>query len=112
MDLFDEILKNARREKFVTSFCLKCNKYIWPPDSSCNICYSSAILRDVTSNGVLLSKSISHIEGKKRYFGLGEFDGIRIIGTIDSSINIDDKIIICGVSETYGKIDLKFCSDM
>lgn len=112
MDLLDEILKNAKKNKFVTSFCLKCNKYIWPPNSSCNLCYSSAVLKGVNSNGVLLSKSISYVGGKRSYFGLGEFNEIRILGTIERSLNIGDRIIICKVRETNGKIDLKFCIDM
>lgn len=112
MKFLNEILNNARRGKFVTSFCLECRKYIWPPNGYCNFCYSEAVLKDVTSNGVLVSKSISYMMDKWRYFGLGEFDGIRIIGTIEQSLNIGDRIIIRNVRETNGKIDLKFCIDM
>lgn len=112
MDFFDKTLENIRVEKFVTSFCLKCKKYIWPPNDSCNLCYSPVVLKNITPNGILLAKSTSYISGKKRYFGLGEFDGIRIIGTIQQSVNIGDRIIICSIREINGKIDLRFCADM
>jgi uncharacterized OB-fold protein len=112
MDFFEEILNSARKGKFVTSYCQQCNKYIWPPKDSCNLCYSTAVIKDVPSNGVLLSKSISYISGKEGYFGLGEFTGIRIIGTIERSMKIGDRIVICRIREKNRKIDLKFCDDM
>ena len=112
MKFLDEILNNARKGKFVTSFCSECRKHIWPPNKYCNLCYSKAVLKGVPSNGVLVSKSISYMTDKWGYFGLGEFNGIRIIGTIEQSLNIGDRIVICNVHEINGKIDLTFCIDM
>lgn len=111
MHVLNSILENARDGKFVTSYCNQCNMNIWPPSDACTRGHSQIVLKEVSLNGTLLANATSYLS-KKSHFGLGEFDGIRIIGTFENSIKIGESIRICSVSLLNGKINLKFCSNM
>src|ERR1044072_4292697 len=109
MGIIDTIVLQAKNGKFVSSFCVKCKNYVWPPHDYCKLCNSPIVLRNVATVGILLAKSTSHIPGKLGHFGLGEFEGVRIVGTIKESLLIGDKITICNVQNRNDKIDLEFC---
>lgn len=108
MSLFDLILQNASYGKLVTSFCVKCNKYIWPPNYICNCCNSKASLRKIEQVGILLEKTHSNILGKEGTFGIGEFGGIRLIGTIKEDARIGECIRIHEIGLKNRRLDIKF----
>lgn len=109
MGIIDTILRQAKKGKFVSSFCVKCNNHVWPPHDYCKLCNSPVVLRNVATVGILLAKSTSYIPGKLGHFGLGEFDGVRMVGRIKESLSIGNRITICNVQDKNGKIDLEFC---
>jgi uncharacterized protein len=108
MNLFDSILVSASKGRLVTSFCNKCEKYIWPPNYVCNLCYSKASFRKVNDEGILLEKAHSSILGKEGSFGVGEFSGIRLIGNINDGVKVGDSIKIQQIRVKNGRLDIKF----
>jgi uncharacterized OB-fold protein len=109
MNLFNSILASASKGRLVTSFCKKCDKYIWPPKYFCILCYSKASFREVKDEGILLEKSHSSILGKEGSFGVGEFSGIRLIGRINDEVNVGDSIKIQEIGVKNGRLDIKLC---
>lgn len=111
MNLFDSVLKIARGGKLVSSYCKNCDKYIWPPKHFCNYCNLAVSFKDVKREGIVLVKGYSNLQGKKRPFAIGEFDGIRIIGSINDDIVIGESIIMSEIRVTNGRLDIKFVSN-
>ena len=108
MNLFNSILLTANNGKLETSFCKKCDRYIWPPNYVCNVCYSKATFQEVKEEGILLEKAHSNILGKEGFFGIGEFRGIRLIGTIDNRVKVGESIRIQEIKVKNGRLDIKF----
>ena len=105
MNLFNLILISARKGRLVTSFCKKCDKYIWPPNYVCNLCYSKTSFREVKGKGILLEKACSSVLGKEGSFGVGEFSGIRLIGTINDGVKVGDSIKIQEIKVKNERLD-------
>jgi uncharacterized OB-fold protein len=112
MNLFDSIMKIARGGKLVSSYCKKCDKYIWPPKYYCNYCNSEVSFKDVKREGIVLEKAYSNLHGKKIPFAIGEFNGIRIIGSINDDIVVGEIIIMQEIRVTDGRLDIKFVSNI
>ena len=108
MNLFNSIFENASNGKLVTSFCKKCNKYIWPPNYACSLCNSKASFREVKRDGILLEKAHSYIAGKEGSFGIGEFSGIRLIGTTNEDAKVGEPIRIQELRMRNGRLDIIF----
>jgi uncharacterized protein len=108
MNLLNSVLENASNGKLVTSFCRKCNMYIWPPNYACSLCNSKASLREIKRDGILLEKARSFIAGKEGSFGIGEFNGIRLIGTINEDARVGKPIRIQEIGLRNGRLDLRF----
>jgi uncharacterized OB-fold protein len=102
------MLDSASRGRLMSSYCAECKKYVWPPNYYCNICNSKTIFRDVVRRGTLIEKSLSHIHEKEGYFGVGEFNGVRFIGTINERILVGDIIQVKSVKVTEGRLDIVF----
>ena len=108
MNLFDSVLKIAKAGKLVSSYCNNCDKYIWPPKYYCNYCNLEVSFRDVRSEGIVLEKGYSNLQGKKRPFAIGEFNGIRILGSIDDDIMVGESIRMQEIRVTDERLDIKF----
>lgn len=110
MNLFDSILEIANNGKLVTSFCIKCDIYIWPPNHVCNLCVSKTMFREVKREGILLEKAHSNILGKEGFFGIGEFSGIRLIGSTKEDVKVGEPIRIGEIRVKNGRLDIQFTS--
>ncbi|WP_148686890.1 zinc ribbon domain-containing protein [Candidatus Nitrosocosmicus hydrocola] len=108
MNLYDSILKSARRGKLLSSYCMKCDKYIWPPNYYCSYCNSGALFKAVKGEGIVLEKGYSNLLNKKGTFAIGEFNGIRIIGSISDDVVVGQGIKIQEIRVTNGRLDIKF----
>ena len=63
--------------------CKKCNKLVWPNCKFCSICLEKTRKRDVNNIG----KIIEFSKKDKTIFCIGEFEQIRIIGTLQTNSN-------------------------
>lgn len=77
MNMFEDELKNGR---FVVPECPRCQKTVWPPAEFCSRCFGNVVWRTVSDAGTLIEYSAK--DGKM--FCIAEFDGVRIMGTIDN----------------------------
>ena len=76
MTRFEQELKN---NIFVSSFCTRCNKRVWPPSDICNSCFGNTVWKPVTKTAKLIEFSRKNDE----IFGIVEFEGgIRVMGRI------------------------------
>ncbi len=91
MNRFEEELK---KNNFVCSECLKCQKIVWPPSEYCNKCFGNVTWRKISRNATLLEYSCKNGE----YFCLAELEEgqIRLVGKIleSSRIEIGQKLIL------------------
>ncbi|MDQ4074594.1 MAG: hypothetical protein M3162_09880 [Thermoproteota archaeon] len=55
-----------------------------------------------------MEKSYSHFTAKRGSFGIGEFGGIRIIGTIDGNVEVKDKIKISSMKISNSRLEVEF----
>lgn len=110
MNLFDSVLEIAKGGELVSSYCGKCEKYVWPPKYYCNYCNSKVLFKIVKREGRILGKGYSNIPGKKGIFAVGEFNGIRIIGTIKDKMMVGESIIMQEIKVTNGRLDIIFVS--
>jgi len=108
MNLKEEIFKKINEGIFQSTFCSKCNKYSWPPNNHCKNCFKKTRLKKIDNKGILLEKSYSHLLGQQNYFGIGDFSGIRIIGTVEKSIKIQDTIVISKIRLDNDRISVEF----
>ena len=108
MNLKEEIFKEIDKGLFICTFCLNCNIYNWPPNNNCKKCLKKTRLRKIINKGVILEISYSHLPNQKSFFGIGNFSGIRILGTIDKNMQTNDLIIIDKVSIIDNKISFIF----
>ena len=77
---FDEELSKGR---FVVSFCKKCQKFVWPPSSQCNICHSITSWDESSKNG----KIVEFSKKDDCYFCLIETsDKIRVLGSLETTV--------------------------
>jgi uncharacterized OB-fold protein len=97
MNLKERILEKIKDGTFLSTFCNQCKRHIWPPSNNCKDCFGITELKDVDNKGILLEISYSHIVDQKGYFGIGDFSGLRIIGKVDSNIEIGEPISISKV---------------
>jgi uncharacterized protein len=97
MNFKESILEKIKEGIFLSTYCNQCKRYIWPPSNNCKECFGTTKLKDVDNNGILLEISYSHIDDQKGYFGIGDFSGLRIIGKVDSNIEIGEPISISKV---------------
>ena len=80
MTKFDEALSEGR---LVISFCKKCQKFVWPPSSQCNVCYNMTSWEESSKIGKIVELS----KKEDCYFGLIETnDKIRMLGSLESNI--------------------------
>jgi uncharacterized OB-fold protein len=108
MKLMDLIIKNAGKGVLITTYCFNCKNHIWPPNRYCNSCFRKTGFRKINRTGVLLEKSFSNLPGLIGHYGIGEFSGIRIIGSLDQSILPDDRIRISQIRIKDNKLNLEF----
>ena len=108
MKLIDIIINNAEKGILITSYCSSCKIHIWPPNHYCKSCSKKTGFRKINRKGVLLEKSFSNLPDIKGYYGIGEFSGIRMIGSVDKSILPEDAIRISQIRVKDNKLDLEF----
>lgn len=76
MTRFEQELKN---NVFVSSFCTRCNKQVWPPSDMCNSCFGNVVWKPVAK----IAKLIEFSRKGDEIFGIVEFEGsIRVMGRI------------------------------
>ena len=93
---------------FSTTYCRKCKRHLWPLTFFCNTCYSRTRYKRINNKGILIEKSYSHFATRKGSFGIGEFGEIRIIGTIDESIEVKDEIKISLMKISDSRLEVEF----
>lgn len=108
MTLLDIIFDTAKKGILITTYCFNCKIHIWPPNHYCNSCFKKTGFKKINRKGVLVEKSFSNIPDLIGYYGVGEFSGIRVIGSVDESILPNDRIIISRVSIQDNKLSLEF----
>ena len=108
MKLLDIIINNAEKGILIATYCSSCKIHIWPPNRYCNTCFKRTSFRKINRKGILLEKSFSNLPNLIGYYGIGEFSGIRILGSVDQSILPDDEIIISRVGIKNDKLNLVF----
>lgn len=108
MKLIDIIINSAEKGILINTYCFSCKIHIWPPNRYCNSCFKKTGFRKINRKGVLLEKSFSNLPDLIGYYGIGEFSGIRMIGSIDPSILPDDRIRISQVGIKDNKLKLEF----
>jgi uncharacterized OB-fold protein len=97
MNLKEKIFEKIKDGTFLSTYCTRCKKHVWPPCNHCKECFGITELKDVDNNGILLEKSYSHIVDQQGYFGIGDFSGLRIIGKMHSNFEIGGPISISKV---------------
>ncbi len=109
MNLKKTILKKFKDGIFVNTFCPQCKKQNWPPSNNCKDCFNKTILKKIDNKGILLEMSYSHIQNQENFFGIGDFSGIRILGTVaNKNIKVNDSIVIQNIKIIDNKISLEF----
>ena len=108
MKLIDIIINNAEKGILITTYCSSCKIHLWPPNRYCNSCFKKTGFRKINRKGVLLDKSFSNLPNLIGYYGIGEFSGIRMIGSVDQCVLPDDRIRISQVGIKYNKLNLEF----
>ncbi|MGN6623244.1 MAG: hypothetical protein ACTHKK_03800 [Candidatus Nitrosocosmicus sp.] len=93
---------------FLCTYCRNCNIYNWPPNNNCKKCFKNTKLKKINNKGIILEISYSHLPNQNSYFGIGDFSGIRILGTVDKNISVNDFIIIDEAKVIDNKILLIF----
>ena len=104
----DIIFETVNKGILITTYCSSCKIHIWPPNYYCNSCFNKTGFKKINRKGVLLEKSFSNIPDLIGYYGIGEFSGIRMIGSVDKSILPNDRIRISQVSIKDNKLNLEF----
>ncbi len=97
MNLKERIFEKIKDGTFSSTFCTRCKKHIWPPSNNCKECFGITVLKGVDNKGIMLEISYSYIADQKGYFGIGDFSGLRIIGKVNSNIEIGESISISKV---------------
>ena len=108
MNIKEKILEKIKEGIFEVTFCTKCQEYIWPPTYNCKSCFNCTVLREIENKGILLEKSFSYLLNSQNFFGIGEFNKIRIIGTINNEIKVNDEILIKSIKTIDERISLEF----
>jgi uncharacterized protein len=108
MTLVDIIFDTANKGILITTYCFHCKIPIWPPNHHCNSCFKKTGFKKINRKGVLIEKSFSNIPDLIVYYGVGEFSGIRMIGSVDKHVFPNDRIIISKVSIKDNKLSLEF----
>ncbi|WP_458721275.1 hypothetical protein [Candidatus Nitrosocosmicus sp. R] len=108
MKLLEFIIKSAAKGTLITTYCFSCKIHFWPPNRYCNTCFKKTGFKKINRKGVLLEKSFSNLPDIKGYYGIGEFSGIRIIGSVDKNVLPEDTIRISQVGIKDNKLDLEF----
>jgi uncharacterized protein len=108
MNVKETIFKKFKDGIFVNTFCPHCKKQNWPPNNNCKDCFKKTILKKIENKGILLEMSYSHLPNQKNFFGIGEFSGIRILGTVNKNIKVNESIAICNLKIIDDKISLEF----
>ena len=76
MTRFEQELKN---NVFVSSFCTRCNKQVWPPSDMCNSCFGNVVWKPIAK----IAKLIEFSRKGDEIFGIVEFESsIRVMGRI------------------------------
>ena len=84
MEKFINYLKD---NKFVVPYCPRCNAPAWPPVDCCYTCMSKVKLRRAKSlEGHLIEYTVSYRLSKPQIFGIIEVGGIKLIGSVQSSV--------------------------
>ena len=108
MNLKETIFKKIEEGLLLSTFCKDCKKHNWPPNLYCKECFKKTKLKKIKNEGILLEISYSHITNEENFFGIGDFSGIRIIGTANKSIRINDTISIDKIKVIDNKISIVF----
>lgn len=69
--------------KLIITECEKCNKIIWPKCNFCDACLQKTNKRNIRDIG----KIVEFSQKDQIIFCIGEFEQIRIIGTLHANVN-------------------------
>ena len=108
MKLLDFIIKSADKGTLITTYCFSCKIHIWPPNRYCNTCFKKTGFKKISRKGVLLEKSFSNLPNLIGYYGIGEFSGIRLIGSVNQHVVPEDRIRISKIGIKNNKLNLEF----
>jgi|GEM_PF-1198283 uncharacterized OB-fold protein len=109
MTVKDTLFNKIKTGSFYCTFCRYCNIFTWPPSNYCKKCFKETKFKKINNHGILLELSYSHMPNQECFFGIGDFSGIRIIGTlVDKNMNVNDLIKINKATVINDKILLEF----
>ena len=109
MNLKETIYEKFKDGIFLNTFCPHCKKHNWPPSNNCKDCFNKTVLKKIENKGILLEMSYSHIPKQENFFGIGDFSGIRILGTIvEKNIKVNDSITVYNIKIIDNKISIEF----
>jgi uncharacterized OB-fold protein len=101
--IFEQFINGLRKRRFALPYCIKCDLPAWPPVDRCYHCMSRVGLREIRFPvGRLLEYTTARNISPPVVFGIVSIDGIKVIGSLDSSVSprvgIDVKMTNCGIS--------------
>jgi uncharacterized OB-fold protein len=83
----EKFINYLKENKFVVPYCYRCNAPAWPPVDCCYRCMSKVKLkRTKILEGHLIEYTVSYRLSKPKVFGVIEIDGIKLIGSVNSSV--------------------------
>ncbi len=81
MNIKDTLFNKIKEDYFNVLSVEIARVFTWPPSNYCKECFKETKLKKINNHGILLELSYSYIPNQECFFGIGEFSGIRIIGT-------------------------------
>lgn len=102
--IVEKFLNYLKDSKFVVPYCDRCNAPAWPPVDCCFTCMSKVKLKSTKSlKGHLIEYTTSYHLSKPLVFGIIEIDGIKLVGSVHSSVAPHVGMILkmrnCGISD-------------
>jgi uncharacterized protein len=90
-----------RKGEFRVAICTRCSKKIWPPTKFCCYCFSKTRFKKMKAIGTVIEYTTSHVDGKEERFGVVDIEGIKLIGSLSSSLTTGMKVrmVECGIRE-------------
>lgn len=108
MNLREKVFANIKDNKISMTFCTNCKLYIWPPSYFCKNCFNITKIKRLNNKGKLIEITFSNILNEKIYYGIGDFSGIKIIGSTSIPITVNKEIMISKVNIRDNKLDIVF----
>lgn len=108
MNLKEQLFVTIKGNMISMTYCSNCKQYIWPPSYFCNNCFKKTKIKKLKNKGKLIEHTFSNIPNQTSFFGIGDFSGIKIMGSLNTPIEIDKDIMISKITLKDNKLDVVF----